>query len=133
MLFVSLTSIVALWVWRDRIVARLETTFLGAVKKSIYLQPILLVVAIGTTLIYLWSAYDAYMTAKREPSSSGFVLWTLVLITFFFAGWQIGDIRPIECVSVEHRCRGHSRPILWPWMQASVKARRETAHCLCRS
>ena len=41
MLFVSLTSIVALWVWRDRIVARLETTFLGAVKKSIYLQPIL--------------------------------------------------------------------------------------------
>ena len=99
LLFVSLASIVALWVWRVRIVARLETTFLGAVKKSFYLQPILLVVLIGAVLTYLWSAYDAYMTAKREPSSSGFVLWTLVLITFFFAGWQIGDIRPIEFVS----------------------------------
>ncbi len=118
LLLVSLASVVALWVWRVRIVARLEPTFLDAVKKSIYLQPILLVVAIGATLIYLWNAYDAYITAKREPSSSGFVLWTLVLITFFFAGWQIGDIRPIEFVSGAQDAGPFMMRILWPWDRA---------------
>ena len=117
-LLLSLVSIIALWVWRVRIVARLETTFIGAVKKSFYLQPILLVVAIGAILVYLWSAYDAYITAKREPSSSGFVLWALVLITFFFAGWQIGDIRPIELISGAQDAGPFMMRILWPWDRA---------------
>ena len=118
LLLVSLASIVALWVWRVRIVARLEPTFLEAVKKSFYLQPILLVVAIGATLIYLWSAYDAYMTAKRTQSTSGFVLWALILITFFFAGWQIGDIRPVELVSGAQDAGPFMMRILWPWERA---------------
>ena len=58
------------------------------------------------------------MTAKREPSSSGFVLWTLVLITFFFAGWQIGDIRPIEFVSGAQDAGPFMMRILWPWERA---------------
>jgi phosphonate transport system permease protein len=118
LLLVSLASIIALWVWRVRITARLEPTFLDAVKKAIYLQPILLVVAIGAILIYLWNAYDAYSTAKREPSSSGFVMWALVLITFFFAGWQIGDIRPIELVSGVQDAGPFMMRILWPWDRA---------------
>jgi phosphonate transport system permease protein len=118
LLLVSLASIVALWVWRVRIVARLEPTFLAAVKKSIYLQPILLVVAIGATLIYFWSAYDAYITAKRVHSTSGFVLWALVLFTFFFTGWQIGDIRPVDLVSDAQDAGPFMMRILWPWDRA---------------
>jgi phosphonate transport system permease protein len=117
-LLVSLASIVALWVWRVRIVARLEPTFLDAVKKSFYLQPILLVVAIGATLIYLWSAYDAYMAAKRRQTTSGFVLWALVLFTFFFTGWQIGDIRPVDLVSDAQDAGPFMMRILWPWSRA---------------
>ncbi len=118
LLLLSIASIIALWVWRIRITARLEATFLDAVKKSFHLQPILLVVAIGALLIYLWNAYDAYSTAKREPSTSGFVLWALVLITFFFTGWQIGDIRPIDLVSGAQDAGPFMMRILWPWDRA---------------
>jgi len=121
LLLLSLASLVALWVWRVRIVARREPTFFDAVKKSIYLQPILLVVAIGIVIIYLWAAYDAYNTAKRQPSSSGFVLWALVLITFFFAGWQIGDIRPIALVSGAQDAGPFMMRILWPWDRAITR------------
>ena len=118
LLLVSLGSIVALWAWRVRIVARLEPTFWDAVKKSFYLQPVLLIVAIGAILIYLWAAYDAYNTAKRAPSSSNFVLWTLVLLTFFFTGWQIGDIRPIDLVKDAQDAGPFMMRILWPWDRA---------------
>ena len=118
LLFVSLGSIVALWAWRVRIVARLEPTFWDAVKKSFYLQPVLLIVAIGAILIYLWAAYDAYNTAKRVPTSSNFVLWTLVLLTFFFTGWQIGDIRPIDLVKDAQDAGPFMMRILWPWDRA---------------
>lgn len=117
-LLISLASIVALWAWRVRIVARLEPTFLDAVKKSFYLQPILLVVAIGTILIYLWTAYNAYITAKRAQSTSSFVLWTLVLFTFFFTGWQIGDIRPVDLVKDARDAGPFMMRILWPWDRA---------------
>lgn len=114
----SLASIIALWVWRIRIVGRLEDTFLDAVKKSFYLEPVLLIVAIGAILTYFWIAYDAYITAKREPSSSGFILWTLVLVTFFFLGWQIGDIRPVTLIREAKDAGPFMMRILWPWERA---------------
>ncbi|MFZ5821698.1 MAG: phosphonate ABC transporter, permease protein PhnE [Chloroflexota bacterium] len=118
LLLVSLASIIALWVWRVRIVARLEPTFTDAVKKSFYLQPVLLIVAIGAILTYVWTAYDAYNTAKREQTSSNFVLWTLVLFTFFFTGWQIGDIRPVDMISDLQDAGPFMMRILWPWDRA---------------
>lgn len=118
LLIISMASILALWAWRVRIVGRLQPTFLDAVQKSFYLQPILLVVAVGAVLTFLWGIYDAYMTARREPSSSGFVLWTLVLITFFFTGWQIGDIRPVTLIREAQDAGPFMMRILWPWDRA---------------
>jgi phosphonate transport system permease protein len=118
LLIASLVSIVALWSWRVRLVGRLEPTFLDAVAKSFYLQPILLVVAIGTVVTYVWIVYDAYITAKRAQSTSGFVVWTLVLFTFFFVGWQIGDIRPVDLVREAQDAGPFMMRILWPWDRA---------------
>jgi len=117
-LFLSLVSLVALWAWRVRITARLEITFVDAAKKAFYLQPVLLVVAIGIVITYLWGAYDAYMTAKQERSTSGFVLWALVLFTFFFTGWQIGDIRPVILVRDAKEALPNLQRIMWPWDRA---------------
>ncbi|MBN2118048.1 MAG: phosphonate ABC transporter, permease protein PhnE [Anaerolineales bacterium] len=117
-LLASLTSIVALWYWRVRLVGRLEPTFPQAVSKSFYLQPILLVVAIGMIVTYLWIAYDAYVTAKRAQTTSGFVVWTLILFLFFFLGWQIGDIRPVALVRDAQDAGPFMMRILWPWDRA---------------
>jgi phosphonate transport system permease protein len=118
LVFLSFVSLVALWAWRVRIIARLEVTFLDAVKKSFYLEPIMLVVAVGIILVYLWGAYDAYMMAKREQSTSGFVLWTLVLFTFFFSGWQISDIRPVVLVRDFRAALPNLQRVMWPWDRA---------------
>jgi len=118
MLLLSLVSLIALWSWRIRLVGRLEPTFYDAVQKSFHLQPILQVVAIGIVLTYLWNAYDAFMTAKRAQSSSGFILWTLVIVTFFFTGWQIGDIRPMTLISEAKDAGPFMMRILWPWDRA---------------
>jgi len=118
LLFASLASIIGLWVWRVRITGRLEETFLDAVLKSFRLEPILLVVAIGTVAIYIWISYDAYNTAKRERTTSGFVLWTLILFTFFFTGWQISDIRPVELVRDFRAALPNLQRIMWPWDRA---------------
>ena len=118
LLLMSLGSLVGLWVWRVRIIARLEPTFWGAAKKSFYLEPVILLVAIGIVLIYLWNVYDAYMMAKQERSTSGFVLWTLVLFTFFFAGWQISDIRPVVLVRDFKAALPNLQRVMWPWDRA---------------
>ena len=117
-LLVSLVSIIGLWVWRVRITARFESTFLGTVKRSFYLEPILLVVAIGFVAIYLWNVYDAYLSAKPERSNGNFVLWTLVLFTFFFSGWQISDIRPLILVRDFKAALPNMQRIMWPWDRA---------------
>jgi len=118
LILASLASIVGLWVWRVNIVGRLQPTFLDAVKKSFDLQPVLLIVAVGAILIYFWAAYDAYNTSKRVQSSSGFVLWALVLLTFFFTGWQIGDIRPLDLINEAQDAGPFMMRILWPWDRA---------------
>jgi len=118
LLLLSLASIIALWFWRIRLVGRLEETFLDAVSKSFYLQPILVLVSIGMIVAYLWIAYDAYITAKRAQSTSGFVVWALILFTFFFVGWQIGDIRPVTLAREAQDAGPFMMRILWPWDRA---------------
>ncbi|MEW6029167.1 MAG: phosphonate ABC transporter, permease protein PhnE [Chloroflexota bacterium] len=117
-LFISLISLAAMWVWRVRIAARLEETFFDAVKKSFTLQPILLVVLVSVLVTYFWIAYDAYVTAKRVPSASGGLLWALILFVFFTLGWQIGEIRLGTLVTEAQDAGPFMMRILWPWDRA---------------
>ena len=117
LLFVSLISIVAMWVWRIRLTARLEETFLDAVKKAFILDPVLLIVAVGFIFVYIWMAYDAYVSVKRQPSG-GAGLWVLVLVVFFLLGWQIGEIRPATLIGEARDAGPFMMRILWPWDRA---------------
>lgn len=118
LLFLSLVSLIALWGWRVRITARLEPTFIAAARKSFYLEPVILMVAISIGMVYLWNIYDAYMTAKQERSTSGFVLWMLILFAFFFLGWQISDIRPVVLVRDFKAALPNLKRVMWPWDRA---------------
>lgn len=118
LLFFSLITILALWVWRIRTVARREIGFRDMVTKAFHLQPILIWVAIGIILVYLISAYDAYLTAKRTPSFGTNVVWVLVLISFFALGWQIGDINPARLIGEAQDATPFMMRILWPWERA---------------
>lgn len=118
LLLISLISVAAMWVWRVRITARLEETFLDAVKKSFVLQPILLVVAVMIILAYLWTAYDAYVSAKRISSAGSSFVWILVLFVFFILGLQIGDVRVGTLIREARDAGPFMTRILWPWERA---------------
>lgn len=114
----SLVSIVGLWVWRIRITARREPDFLAMLRKSVQLQPVLLIILIGIILIYFWIAFNAYKTASQTRKVSSGLLWVLILVTFFLLGWQIGNIQPGRFIREARKSAPLLLRILWPWEKA---------------
>ena len=118
LLLVSLATILGLLAWRVRIVGRREEDITGMVRKAFDLQPILLVVAIGAALIYLWIILDAYLAARRLRGANSVGLWALILAVYFALGWQIGDINLVTLATQSRAAAPFMERILWPWEAA---------------
>ena len=118
LLFASLASIAGLLVWRIRIVGRREVEVIDKIRKSFELQPLLLAVAVGIVLIYLWIILDSYLTARRRRSASGVALWALILIAYFAMGWQIGGIDLVTLATEVGDAEVVMSRIAWPWQAA---------------
>src|SRR3990172_38775 len=86
LLFLSLASMLSLLIWRINLVGRRESDFPSMVRKSFELQPILLAVAVGLALIYLWIALDLVLASRRAPGAGSPALWFLILAAFFAMG-----------------------------------------------
>ncbi len=112
-------SAVGLWIWRINDAARREVGFAAMFKKAIQLKPILLIILILIILLYIVIALDAYKTAgKGKPNS--FLLWLLVLASFFILGWQIGEIRPAVLIRDGKKSLPLLMRVLWPWEKACI-------------
>ena len=110
-------SAAGLWIWRVNDAARREVGFAAMFKKAIQLQPIILVILIILVLLYLLIAYDAYKTAVTTKPNS-FLMWVLVLTSFFILGWQIGEIKPAVLVRDGKNSLPLLMRVLWPWEKA---------------
>ncbi len=110
-------SAAGLWIWRVNDAARREVGFAAMFKKAIQLQPIILVILIVLVLLYLLIAYDAYKTAVTTKPNS-FLMWVLVLTSFFILGWQIGEIKPAVLVRDGKNSLPLLMRVLWPWEKA---------------
>jgi phosphonate transport system permease protein len=118
LLLFSLATIIGLLIWRIRLVGRREDTFGDMIGKAFQLQPILLAVAIGAALIYLWIILDAYLIARRLRGGSSTGMWALVLVVYFALGWQIGDINLVTLATEARDAAPFMQRILWPWERA---------------
>ena len=110
-------SAAGLWIWRVNDAARREIGFVAMFKKAIQLQPIILVILIVLVVLYLLIAYDAYKSAATAKPNS-FLMWVLVLTSFFILGWQIGEIRPAVLVRDGAKSLPLLMRVLWPWEKA---------------
>jgi phosphonate transport system permease protein len=117
-LFASLASIAALLAWRIHLTARREITWPAKVTKAFDLEPILLAIAIGLILLYLWIAVDAYFSARRVKNASAFWIFMLVLLLFFGLGWEIGEINLVTLTTEIGDAGPFMERILWPWDRA---------------
>src|SRR4030067_2065303 len=79
LLFLSLASMLGLLIWRVNLVGRRESDFPSMVRKSFELQPILLAVAVGLALIYLWIALDLVLVSRRARWAGNPAPWVLIL------------------------------------------------------
>jgi len=116
-LFVSFATITGLLIWRVYETAKYDTGFSDKLFKTFRLQPIILILTILLIILWIWIISDAFKLAKQEDQVTLGVLF-LVLVIFFFLGWQIGNIEPISFVTQLSDAAPVVKNVLWPWEQA---------------
>jgi phosphonate transport system permease protein len=107
-------------VWRIGIIGHLQKTPSAMFAKALQLQPGFLLLLLACILaIWLWNAWDAREQARDRRG--GFVLFALILFTFFALGWQISEIAPARLVTDFPQAMGPLGKVIWPWQAAVVR------------
>jgi phosphonate transport system permease protein len=121
----SLITIIALLWWRMGLAARREVDTLGIFSKSIDVQPLLGFLTLGVFILWIWIAWDAYVQARKveekKKPKGGISVFALVLLIFFFLGWQIIEINLTQLVTGFDEAVPALTKVLWPWERAFVR------------
>jgi phosphonate transport system permease protein len=121
LVFASLASIAGLTAWRIVALAHREPTPLAMLAKALSRRPFFIgLVVLGTILLWLWIAWDAYQQAQpgREGGAGVFVL---ILVLFFSLGWQISEIDLYKAVTELSDTWPLLSKVLWPWEAATTR------------
>jgi phosphonate transport system permease protein len=114
----SLMSIIALLVWRTIDLAPRVSGGWDIFAKAIGRRPFFVgLVVVATLVAWLWTAWDAYRTAKRRRKT-GAGVFIAVLVAFFALGWQISEINVGKMVTEAPKAWGPLSKVLWPWEAA---------------
>ena len=115
-IFISSISIIGIMMWRFRLAAPRDDTWVTIIPKAFRLQPFIFWVSILVMILYLWIIVDAYFSAKPGKGSSGVMFFLLVV--FFAIGWQIGGINIKAFTSQAGNAVPALTRVLWPWSRA---------------
>jgi len=121
LIFVSLASIIGLTVWRFILAAPRDTGIVDIVNKTFYLQPLMLFITILVGILYLANIYDAVklaMIAGKPEKKKPVIIFILLIMAFFFLGWQIGKIDLYTLVTSFGDAGPALSRVLWPWERA---------------
>ena len=120
-IFVSFLAIGGLLIWRFNLAAPRDTGFLNIVNKAFYLQPILILITVLFGLMYLANIYDAVKIAQiagQPEKNKPFLIYIFLILTFFFLGWQIGQIDFYTLFTSFGDAGPALSRVLWPWERA---------------
>jgi len=121
LIFFSFISITALTVWRFILAAPRDTGLVNIFTKAIRLQPLLLFITILIGIMYIWIIIDAVQLAKiagKEDRRKPFMVFVLIVLVFFFIGWQVGRIDMVRFFTSFGDARDQISRVLWPWERA---------------
>jgi len=91
------------------------------VTKAWRLQPILILISVLIALLYIWNIIDAYQIAQaagKPGARTPIMIFVLLILTFFFIGWQIGQIDIYKFVTQFDDAFPALSRVLWPWERA---------------
>jgi phosphonate transport system permease protein len=121
LLLFSLISAIGLLSWRMRLIARREEGALAILRKAVDRQPVFVIfLLVGLILLWLWIAWDAYRQAQPERRG-GSGIFFLVILLFFFLGWQISEINLYKAVTEIADAGPPLLRVLWPWPAAVTR------------
>jgi phosphonate transport system permease protein len=120
-LFASFVSITGLMIWRFRLAAPRDTGFFDIITKAFYLEPVLILITVLIALLYIWNIIDAFQMAKiagKPEQRQPFMIFIMLILVFFFIGWQIGEIDLYALVTQFDDAGPALSRVLWPWERA---------------
>lgn len=79
-------------------------------RRPVFIGAVILIIV----LIWLISAWDAYRCA-REKRKTNTGIFALVLLGFFFLGWQISEIDLVKMVKQAPEALPPLSRVMWPW------------------
>ncbi len=120
LIFVSFVTIGGLTWWRFVLAAPRDTGFMNIARKAIHLQPLLILLTILFSILYIWVAVDAFLIARRKGGNPA-PLMILIVALFFALGWQIGQINPVTVVTQAGDAGPALGKVLWPWPRAITR------------
>jgi len=129
MLFLSFFSGLGLLAWRMKEAARRAEEIGEIFVKAIQLQPLLAALLVMLVGLWVWIAWDAGRTAQGKRTGRSWI-FVLVLLIFFFLGWQITEIDLYKAVTQINEAGPPLLRILWPWEKAVT---REEAYVSARA
>jgi len=121
LILASLASILSLLIWRIVDLAHRQPTLLAMLTRALNRRPFFVgAMLVGTILLWLWSAWDAYCEAQPDRRGSTFI-FVLILLLFFGLGWQISEIDVYKAVTELSDTWPLLSKVLWPWEAATVQ------------
>jgi phosphonate transport system permease protein len=120
-IFFSFASIAGLLIWRFRDAAPRDTGIIDIVRKAIRLEPIFILILVLLGLLYIWIIFDAYQVAKiagKPDKKKSIWVFLLLIIVFFFIGWQISQIDLYAFFTKFDDAFPALSRVLWPWERA---------------
>ena len=121
LIFFSFATIVGLMIWRFRLAAPRDTGIVAIMLKSFHLEPIMILISILVVLLYLWNILDAFQLAKiadKPERRKPFMIFVMLIMVFFFIGWQIGEIDLYAFFTQFDDAIPALSRVLWPWERA---------------
>jgi len=121
LILASLTSIIGLLGWRIVALAHRQPTPLAMLVRALNRRPFFIgAMLVGTVLLWLWSAWDAYQEAQPGRQGTAFI-FVLILVLFFGLGWQISEIDLYKAVTELSDTWPLLSKVLWPWGAATER------------
>jgi len=120
-IFFSFVSITGLLIWRFMLAAPRDTGVFNIVQKAFHLQPLMIFITVLVVLLYIWIIIDAYKIAKiagKPEKHKPFMVFILLILVFFFIGWQIGQIDLYTLATQFDDAFPAISRVLWPWERA---------------
>ena len=121
LIFFSFASIIGLTIWRFKLAAPRDTGIVDIVNKTFYLQPLMIFITILIGILYVVNIFDAVrlaLIAGKPEKNKPFVIFILLILVFFFLGWQIGKIDLYTLVTSFGDAGPALSRVLWPWERA---------------